>query len=117
MITASDLPVSVDAEALAAFCGRWRVEELAVFGSALGENFGPESDVDLLVTFEEGARHGLFAVAEMEAELERLFGRRVDLITRRSVEESPNWIRRRAILGSAVPLRVRAQDEASHAGR
>ena len=115
MIAASSLPVSVDAVALAAFCARWNVAELAVFGSALRDGFGPDSDVDLLVTFRDGARHGLFALAEMEVELEVLFGREVDLVTRRSVEESRNWIRRRAILGSAVPLDTRAAGEAAHA--
>ena len=115
MIAASALPVRVDTVALAAFCDRWKVAELAVFGSALSDAFGPESDVDLLVTFGGDARHGLFALAEMEAELEALFGREVDLVTRRSVEESRNWIRRRAILESAVPLDTRASGEASHA--
>lgn len=117
MITASSLPIKVDAVALAALCDRWKVAELAVFGSVLGERFGPHSDIDLLVTFRDDARHGLFAVAEMEAELEALFGRGVDLVMRRAVEESPNWIRRRAILESAMTLDTRASGEAADAAR
>jgi uncharacterized protein len=122
MIDASSFPVSVDPVALAAFCSRWRIAELAVFGSVLREDFGPDSDVDLLVTFDAGARHGLagarhglFALAEMELELEGLFGRDVDLVTRRSVEESANWIRKRAILDTAVPLEVQPPRNALHA--
>ena len=80
--------------------------ELALFGSVLRDDFGPDSDVDLLVAFAPGARPSLFDLVEMEAELAELVGRGVDLVTRRSVEESDNWIRRRAILDSAVPLRV-----------
>ena len=91
-------------DALAAFCARWKVAELALFGSALRDDFGPESDVDLLVTFAPDARWSLFDHVRMQDELEVLFGREVDLLTRRAVEESHNWIRRKAILSSAVPL-------------
>ena len=115
MISASSIRVAVDPVALAAFCDRWRIQELAVFGSALREDFDPNSDVDLLVTFHPDVRHGLFALVEMQAELRRLFGRDVDLVTRRSVEESANWIRRRAILSTAVPLQLLAPNDASHA--
>lgn len=95
---------AVEPERLAAFCRRWGVRHLALFGSVLREDFRPDSDIDVLVTFAEGVRHGLFALAEMEDELSRLLGRRVDLVTRRAIEESDNWIRRRAILESAVPV-------------
>ena len=98
--------VALDRGRLAAFCRRWRVTDLALFGSVLRDDFGPASDVDLLVAFAPGARPSLFDLVEMEAELAGLMGRGVDLVTRRSVEESDNWIRRREILGSAVPLRV-----------
>ena len=91
---------------LAAFCQRWQVTELALFGSALREDFGPDSDVDLLVTFAPGAGHSLFDLAAMEEELEEMLGRKVDLVSRRGVERSQNWIRRKAILGSAEPIYV-----------
>ena len=86
---------------LTAFCRRWKVRELAVFGSALREDFGPESDVDLLVTFEPSANWGLLEQTAMESELAGLLGRKVDLVSRRAIERSANWIRRKAILDSA----------------
>lgn len=98
--------LTLDRERLAAFCQRWSVTELALFGSVLRDDFRPDSDVDVLVAFAPTARRGLFDLVEMESELAGLFGRRVDLVTRRAVEESDNWIRRRAILDSAVPLPV-----------
>jgi predicted nucleotidyltransferase len=86
---------------LAAYCQRWKISELAVFGSVLREDFGPASDVDVLVSFADGADWGLFDHARMQQELADLIGRRVDLLTRRAVESSSNWIRREAILSSA----------------
>src|SRR5262245_41100025 len=94
--------LALDRERLAAFCRRWGVAELALFGSVLRDDFRPDSDVDVLVAFAPGARRGLFDLVEMEDELTELLGRRVDLVTRRSVEESDNWLRRRTILDSAV---------------
>ncbi len=96
--------VPLDFEQLAAFRVRWEVAELALFGSVLRDDFRPDSDVDILVVFSPGARRGLFDLVEMEDELTSIFGRRADLVTRRAVEESDNWIRRRAILDSAVAL-------------
>ena len=91
---------------LAAFCRRWRVRELAVFGSALREDFRPDSDVDLLVTFEPDANWGLLEQTTMESELSSMLGRKVDLVSRRAIERSANWIRRQAILESAETVHV-----------
>jgi hypothetical protein len=68
-------------DVLREFCVRHRIHKLVVFGSALREDFGPESDVDVLVEFEKGASPGLFQFAAMEAELSGLVGRKVDLNT------------------------------------
>jgi hypothetical protein len=84
-----------------AFCRRWKITELALFGSALRDDFGPESDLDLLVTFADDARWTLFHLGRMQRELQDLLGRPVDLLTRRGVEAARNPIRRRAILQSA----------------
>ena len=84
-----------------AFCRRWEVRELALFGSALGETFGPESDIDLLVTFAPDARWSVLDHMRMENELVDLLGREVDLVCREAIEESRNWIRRNAILSTA----------------
>ena len=91
-------------DALAEIARRWEVEAFELFGSALGERFGPDSDVDLLVSFRPGARRSLFDLAAIEAELEAVVARPVDLVTRRAIERSHNPIRRAAILNSARPL-------------
>ncbi|MCY4113779.1 MAG: nucleotidyltransferase family protein [Chloroflexi bacterium] len=88
-------------EELAAFCEHWQISELALFGSVLRDDFGPESDIDVLVSFLPEAEHGLFDMVNMEEELSQLLGRKVDLVSRRGIERSRNYIRRRAILDSA----------------
>jgi predicted nucleotidyltransferase len=96
-IPAIDLPIAEIAD----LCRKYHVTELALFGSALRDDFRPDGDVDLLVTFDENASIGLFEFAELQIELGNLIGRDVDLISRRGVEQSENWIRRREILGSS----------------
>lgn len=96
--------INLPPERLADFCRRWKITELAVFGSALRDDFGPESDVDLLVHFAPDAEWSLFDHVAMQRELEEMSRREVDLLTRRGVEESHNWIRRKAILESAHPV-------------
>jgi hypothetical protein len=72
----------VDPSVLAAFCRRYRIRRLSLFGSVLTGKARPDSDVDLLVEFEPGCKPGLLALAEMEAELSiHLAGRRADLRT------------------------------------
>ena len=92
--------ISIDREKIAAFCRKWRVTEFSLFGSVLRDDFRPDSDVDVLVRFATDAAWGLFDLCRMEEELRELFGRDVDLVTRDSLEQSENYIRRRAILGS-----------------
>ena len=73
--------IAVDAASLAAFCRKHRIRKLSFFGSALRDDFGSDSDVDVLVEFETGTRVGLFALTAMELELSDILGRRVDLNT------------------------------------
>ena len=96
--------IAVSTERIAAFCARWGVTELSLFGSAVRDDFGPESDVDLLVSFDSGSRRTLFDIVRMEDELRTMFGRNVDLVTRPAVEGSRNHLRRKAILESARVL-------------
>ena len=96
--------ITVDRERIAEFCRRWKISELAFFGSVLREDFRPDSDVDVLVTFAPDADWGLWDAVAMEDELSAILGRRVDLVSRRAVERSDNWIRRRAILAAAEPI-------------
>ena len=71
----------IDQEQLAAFCRRNHIRRLSLFGSVLREDFGPASDVDVLVEFEPGQEPGLLRLAAMERELSGLFGRQADLRT------------------------------------
>jgi len=91
---------------LARFANKWSIRELALFGSALREDFGPESDVDVLASFVEGARWGLFDLVRMQEELAEILGRGVDLVEREAIERSENYIRRRQILQSLEPVYV-----------
>jgi predicted nucleotidyltransferase len=73
--------VAVPRNQLDGFCRRNHIAKLSLFGSVLREDFGPDSDVDVLVEFDEGHAPGFFGLARMEEELSTLFGRKVDLRT------------------------------------
>jgi predicted nucleotidyltransferase len=98
--------LSISKEKLVEFCRRWKITELALFGSALRDDFRPDSDVDLLVTFAADTRWRYYDLVEMTEELEAIFGRHVDLIERRLLERSENYIRSRHILSHLEPLYV-----------
>ena len=98
------MKISLKREEIAAFCQRWQVTELAFFGSVLRDDFRPESDVDVLVTFVPGVEWSLFDHIAMEEELSALLGRKVDLVSRRVIELSSNWMRRKTILETAEPF-------------
>ncbi|MBD2075953.1 nucleotidyltransferase family protein [Phormidium sp. FACHB-592] len=91
---------------LAEFCQRWKVSEFALFGSVLRDDFRPDSDIDVLVTFAPDAKRGLMTLAKMKYELEDLLGREVDLVSKYAIETSHNWIRRNEILGTAQVIYV-----------
>ncbi|CUS04329.2 conserved protein of unknown function [Candidatus Promineifilum breve] len=91
----------ISQEELGRFCRHWAIVEMAVFGSVLRDDFGPESDIDVLVTFSTEAEWGLLDHVQMESELAELLGRPVDLLTRRAVERSQNPLRRSEILTTA----------------
>lgn len=89
--------IEIPSDRLAEFCRRYKVRELSLFGSALREDFGPDSDVDLLVEFEPSAQVGFLTLSKMQRELSALTGRRVDLVPKRGLKEKI----RRAVLDSA----------------
>ncbi len=89
---------------IARFCQRWLIRELALFGSALRDDFGPDSDVDVLVTFATEANWGLLEHVQMQQELQTLFRRDVDLMSKRALERSRNWMLRDEILNTAETL-------------
>ncbi len=88
------------------FCRRWQIAELALFGSVLRTDFHPASDVDVLVSFAPDAHWTLFDMVYMREELEKIFGREIDLVSRRGLEFSRNIGRRQAILSSAEVIYV-----------
>lgn len=96
--------IAIDQAQIADFCREWRISKLELFGSVLRDDFGPASDVDVLVTFEPAAQWSLLDLVRMERELSERLGRKVDLVERSDVEASDNYIRRREILRSAEAL-------------
>jgi predicted nucleotidyltransferase len=91
---------------IAEFCKRWNISEFAIFGSALRADFRPDSDVDVLISFAPESKVSLFDMIHMQDELRQIFGRDVDLISKRGVETSLNYLRRKAILQSAKVIHV-----------
>jgi predicted nucleotidyltransferase len=98
--------IAIDRERLGDFCRRWKITELSLFGSILRDDFRPDSDVDVLVSFADDARWTLLDHARMTEELRLMFGRPVDLLTRRAVERSQNPLRREGILAGSEALYV-----------
>jgi uncharacterized protein len=96
--------IDIPRNEIAAFCGKWDVVELALFGSVLREDFRPESDIDLLVRFSPGKEYGLFQLSRMREELEAIFERTVDLVVEKVVERSENHIKRRQILATKAVI-------------
>lgn len=99
--------IPVDRSKAEEFCRKWKIEELSFFGSVLRDDFGPDSDVDVLVAFDDSARWSLFDLVHMEDELKEILGRDVDLVERAGIEQSRNWIRRKAILEGAQLFHAR----------
>ena len=92
---------SIPQNDIARFCKRWLIHEFALFGSSLRADFKPESDVDVLVSFVEKANWGLFDHVQMRIDLESIFKRKVDLVTRRALEQTQNHLLRDRILKNA----------------
>lgn len=100
----SKFVLAVPSDKIAEFCERWKIQELALFGSALRDDFGPDSGLDFLAAFTDHADWGLFDHIQIQLDLSRLFGRKVDLISQRGLEQSHNWLLKEEILGTAQVL-------------
>jgi uncharacterized protein len=98
--------LGITSQQLAAFCEHWQVAELALFGSILRDDFHLNSDIDMLVTYQPQAQHGLIEKVTMKEDLESLLNRKVDLVSKKAIEKSRNWIRRRNILSSTEVIYV-----------
>ena len=92
--------ISIQKDKIAEFCKKHHIQRLAIFGSSLRKDFGPESDVDILVNFEPGQTPGFFRLFEMEDELSRLLGvRKVDLLT---PQDLSRYFRDKVVEGAEV---------------
>jgi len=98
------LAIQIDRAKIAEFCRKWRITEFSLFGSVLRDDFRPDSDVDVMVSFTPEAGWSLLDLARMEQELETLFDRPVDLVERSGIERSRNPFRKRSVLASAERL-------------
>jgi predicted nucleotidyltransferase len=96
-----DLPLN----AIAALCRKYEVEELSVFGSVLRADFRSDSDIDFLVLFKnDDYGPWMSKLTNMEEELSQVLHRKVDLISKRGIEQSRNWIKRKSILQAATVI-------------
>lgn len=87
-------------EKIKIFCNKWKITELSLFGSFLTEKFNSQSDIDILIDFKPNHNYGFFELSDMKNELQELYGRDVDLITRSGIEKSKNSIRKNLILNN-----------------
>ncbi len=93
------LAINLPLEKIEVFCLKWKIKEFSVFGSILREDFDPvKSDIDILVSYDETSVISLFEMVEMKEELEIIFNRPVDLVSKKGIEESRNPYRKKAIL-------------------
>lgn len=100
------IQIELPREKIGEFCRKWKIAEFSLFGSVLREDFRPDSDVDVLVSFLPNARWSLLDLVGMEGELSEILERQVELVERSAVERSENYIRRRHILASVEPVYV-----------
>jgi predicted nucleotidyltransferase len=103
----ASVAIEIPIARLSEFCEKWKIRKLELFGSVVRDDFGPDSDIDVLATFAPDTELSLFDLVDAESELQAIFGRPVDLLDRSSVEHSENWIRRRRILESARTIYAR----------
>jgi predicted nucleotidyltransferase len=94
-----NMKISVDRSKLAEFCRRNHIRKLSLFGSVLRDDFGPDSDVDVLVEFEPGHVPGLITLSGMEIELSELLGHKVDL---RTAEDLSRYFRDEVVASAEV---------------
>jgi uncharacterized protein len=97
----SQAAVEIQKGVIEAFCRKWQIDEFSLFGSVLRDDFSPESDIDVLIEFSKQADWSLYEWVEMKEELESLFDRKVDLVSKEGLK---NPFRRKAILSSREVL-------------
>lgn len=95
---------SITGTRIESFCRRWGILRLEVFGSILRDDFGPDSDIDLLVDLDPSRKHTLRDYLNMKEEMETMFGRKVDFVTRLAIEKCNNHLRRKLIFSTAETI-------------
>jgi hypothetical protein len=96
--------INIQEEQLRGICKRYLIRELAIFGSALREDFNEKSDVDLLIEFEPKSGITLFNIVDLKEEFEKLFGRDVDIVSKKAIQRSRNYIKRKVILENLMVI-------------
>ena len=102
--------IDLDSEPIRAFCRKWKIAELSVFGSILRDDFRPDSDIDFLAEFgqcEQVDEYDLFDDIHMRNELSDIMGRKVDLIDRSAIESCSNRFVKRELLSTAEPVNAK----------
>jgi predicted nucleotidyltransferase len=92
--------IRLNSNAVGAYCRKWKIRELFVFGSYLRDDFRTDSDIDLLAKFEDDEQWDLFDHMEMQEELEAILNRKVELLDRKAMKRHENWLLRRVILAT-----------------
>ncbi len=95
------IAIALPTDQITEFCQKWQVTEFALFGSVLRDDFRPDSDIDVMIQFHPDAHPRFSTLDQMETELQTIFQRDVDLITRQGIETSRNYLRRHEIISSA----------------
>jgi len=96
--------IPVPEETIRDFCKKWHIRSFQFFGSIVRDDFRPDSDIDVMVVYEDGFGNSFTDICTMQEELEANFGRKVDLADRRTVEQGENYIRRNGMLTGKPPL-------------
>ena len=91
----TQIKIDIPIDRIKDFCGKWKIREFSLFGSVLRDDFGPNSDIDVMVSFDEKARWDLFDLVDMIEELKTIFGREVDLVEKGTIR---NPFRRHSIM-------------------
>lgn len=93
--------LNTDENKLIQICQQWQIVELSLFGSVLRNDFNKNSDIDILVTFADDAKITFFDLDSIENQFSLLFNRAVDIVTKKAIENSSNWIRKQNILANS----------------
>jgi Predicted nucleotidyltransferases len=96
--------IAIPEETIRAFCKKWKIHSFSFYGSIMRDNFRPESDIDVMIEFFPDDRASSLNMGAMQEELEALLSRNIDLVERRSIEQSENYIRRKGILSGKPPV-------------